>query len=48
MAAVGVKDLIIVATGDAVLVLPRGSSQDVKRAVEELKRTGHVTLDRAI
>lgn len=48
VAAVGVKDLIIVATGDAVLVLPRGSSQDVKRAVEELKRTGHVTLDRAI
>ncbi|MBV9842858.1 MAG: mannose-1-phosphate guanylyltransferase/mannose-6-phosphate isomerase [Sphingomonadaceae bacterium] len=48
VAAVGVKDLIIVATGDAVLVLPRGSSQDVKRAIEQLKRDGHVTLDRAV
>ena len=45
VAAVGVKDLIIVATGDAILILPRGSSQDVKRAVERLKLEGHVTLD---
>jgi mannose-1-phosphate guanylyltransferase/mannose-1-phosphate guanylyltransferase/mannose-6-phosphate isomerase len=44
--AVGVTDLIIIATHDAVLVLPRGSSQDVKRAVEALKRDGHITLDR--
>ncbi|MDB5661709.1 MAG: mannose-phosphate guanylyltransferase [Sphingomonas bacterium] len=47
VAAVGVKDLIIIATKDAVLVLPRGSSQEVKRAVEALKRSGHITLDRA-
>ncbi len=46
VAAVGVKDLIVIATGDAVLIMPRGSSQEVKRAVEELKKTGHVTLDR--
>ncbi len=46
IAAVGVKDLIVIATGDAVLILPRGSSQDVKRAIEQLKRDGHVTLDR--
>lgn len=46
VAAVGVKDLIVVATGDAVLILPRGSSQEVKRAVELLKSKGHVTLDR--
>jgi mannose-1-phosphate guanylyltransferase len=46
VAAVGVSDLIIVATKDAVLVLPRGSSQDVKRAIAALKREGHVTLDR--
>jgi mannose-1-phosphate guanylyltransferase/mannose-1-phosphate guanylyltransferase/mannose-6-phosphate isomerase len=45
VAAVGVSDLIIIATRDAVLVLPRGSSQDVKRAIEALKRDGHVTLD---
>ncbi len=46
VAAVGVKDLIVIATGDAVLILPRGSSQHVKRAVEALKREGHITLDR--
>ena len=48
VAAVGVRDLIVIATNDAVLVMPRGSSQDVKRAVEQLKRDGHVTLDRAV
>jgi mannose-1-phosphate guanylyltransferase len=46
VAAVGIHDLIVIATGDAVLILPRGSSQEVKRAVEQLKRDGHVTLDR--
>ena len=46
VAAVGVRDLIVIATGDAVLILPRGSSQDVKRAVEALKAQGHITLDR--
>ena len=44
VAAVGVKDLIIIATRDAVLVLPRGDSQQIKRAIEALKRDGHVTL----
>ena len=42
---VGVQDLIVVATRDAVMILPRGSSQDVKRIVEELKSKGHETLD---
>jgi mannose-1-phosphate guanylyltransferase len=46
VAAVGVKDLIVIATGDAVLIMPRGSSQEVKRAIEALKKDGHVTLDR--
>jgi mannose-1-phosphate guanylyltransferase/mannose-1-phosphate guanylyltransferase/mannose-6-phosphate isomerase len=46
VAAVGVKDIIVIATKDAVLVLPRGDSQQVKRAVEELKLAGHVTLDK--
>jgi mannose-1-phosphate guanylyltransferase/mannose-1-phosphate guanylyltransferase/mannose-6-phosphate isomerase len=48
VAAVGVKDLIVIATPDAVLIMPRGASQEVKRAVEALKREGHVTLDRAL
>ncbi len=48
VAAVGVKDLIVVATPDAVLIMPRGASQEVKRAVEALKKDGHITLDRAL
>ncbi len=41
----GVQDLIVVATRDAVMILPRGSSQDVKKIVEKLKEKGHRTLD---
>lgn len=42
---VGVKDLIVVATRDAVMILPRGSSQDVKKIVEQLKSRAHDALD---
>lgn len=42
----GVSDLIVVATQDAVMILPRGSSQEVKKIVEALKARGHETLDR--
>ena len=38
--AVGVRDLIVVASGQDVLILPRGKSQDVKRVVEALKARG--------
>ena len=38
---IGVEDLIVVATGDAVLVVPRGQSQRVKEAVDALKARGH-------
>ncbi|MBX9796594.1 mannose-1-phosphate guanylyltransferase/mannose-6-phosphate isomerase [Sphingomonas sp.] len=38
IAAVGVSDLIIVASGQDVLVLPRGRSQEVKRLLEAMKR----------
>ncbi|MEO8164216.1 MAG: mannose-1-phosphate guanylyltransferase/mannose-6-phosphate isomerase [Betaproteobacteria bacterium] len=37
VAAVGVKDLIIIETSDAVLVTHKDRSQDVKRVVEALK-----------
>ncbi|HEX8532662.1 MAG TPA: sugar phosphate nucleotidyltransferase [Allosphingosinicella sp.] len=37
VAAVGVNDLVIVATKGAVLVLPRGQSQRVREAVDALK-----------
>ena len=39
-ALVGVSDLIVVETDDAVLVLPRDRAQDVRAVVEELKRRG--------
>lgn len=44
VATVGVNDLIVIATGDAVLILPRGSSQDVKKLVDELKKREHPAL----
>jgi mannose-1-phosphate guanylyltransferase/mannose-1-phosphate guanylyltransferase/mannose-6-phosphate isomerase len=46
VAIVGVSDLIVVATGDAILIMPRGESQEVKRAVAALQQQAHVTLDR--
>jgi mannose-1-phosphate guanylyltransferase/mannose-1-phosphate guanylyltransferase/mannose-6-phosphate isomerase len=38
VALVGVSDLIVVATGDDILVLPRGRSQEIRKIVEALKR----------
>jgi mannose-1-phosphate guanylyltransferase/mannose-1-phosphate guanylyltransferase/mannose-6-phosphate isomerase len=40
VAAVGVHDLVIVATRDAVLVMPRGETQRVREVVEALKAKG--------
>ncbi len=40
VAAVGVKNLVIVEDKDSVLVTRRGHSQDVKKIVEELERMG--------
>jgi len=37
IALVGVTDLIVVANGKEVLVLPRGRSQEVKKLIEEMK-----------
>ena len=41
VAAVGVSDLTIVETADAVLVAHRDSAQDVKQVVEALRRQSH-------
>ncbi|MES2445227.1 MAG: mannose-1-phosphate guanylyltransferase/mannose-6-phosphate isomerase [Pseudomonadota bacterium] len=38
VALVGVEDLIVVAHGDDILILPRGRSQDVKKLIEAMKR----------
>jgi mannose-1-phosphate guanylyltransferase len=37
ISAVGVKDMIIVASGNELLIVPRGGSQDVKKIVEARK-----------
>ena len=39
VAAIGLKDMIIVDTEDAVLVVPRSRAQDVRKVVEALKRS---------
>ncbi len=43
VAVVGVENLIIVATGDAVVVLPKERAQEIKRIVEALEATGNET-----
>ncbi|MDB5446680.1 MAG: mannose-phosphate guanylyltransferase/mannose-6-phosphate isomerase [Phenylobacterium sp.] len=43
IATVGVDDLIVIATPDAVLVANRHKDQDVKRVVERLRASNHAT-----
>lgn len=40
LAVVGVKDLVVVETADAVLVLSKECTQDVKKIVDQLKKDG--------
>ena len=40
VALVGVEDLIVVASGNDVLILPRGRSQEVKKLIEAMKQGG--------
>ncbi len=40
VAAVGVKDLVVVATGDAVMLAPRNRTQEVRQLVARLAREG--------
>lgn len=44
VALVGVKDLVVVDTGDALLVVDRAHSQDVGKLVKELRNHGHDEL----
>lgn len=44
IALVGVKDLIVVRTGDTVLVARRGHGQDVRKVVERLRDEGREDL----
>jgi len=41
-ALVGVHDLVIVVTDDAVLVMPRDRAQEVRAVVDELRRRGEI------
>jgi mannose-1-phosphate guanylyltransferase / mannose-6-phosphate isomerase len=40
-AVIGLKDIVVVATGDAVLVAHKSQTDKVKQLVERLKATGH-------
>jgi mannose-1-phosphate guanylyltransferase len=44
VALVGVSDLVVVSTGDAILVCPRDRVQEIKLLVAELKRQGRDNL----
>lgn len=44
VASIDVENLVIVATGDAVLVARRDNAQEVRRVVEELKKRGREDL----
>ena len=46
IAAVGVKDLVIVETDDAILVIDANQSQDVKKIVEALQEQNHPSITR--
>lgn len=45
VAAVGVNDLVIVETADAVLVAPKSRAQDVKLVVAHLKKSGRTETE---
>ncbi|MBW2278148.1 MAG: mannose-1-phosphate guanylyltransferase, partial [Deltaproteobacteria bacterium] len=44
VALVGVDDLVVVDTGDSLLVCKRDLAQDVKKVVTELKQRGRKDL----
>ena len=44
IALVGVEDLVVVQTDDALLVMRRDRAQDVRAVVDELKRSGSRAL----
>ena len=44
IATIGVKDLMIVETADAILICDKKRSHDVKKLVEKLRKSGHKKL----
>jgi mannose-1-phosphate guanylyltransferase len=45
LVTVGVEDLVVIATDDAILVLPRGQTQRVRAAVDALRERSDPTLN---
>ena len=45
VAAVGISDLIVVATDDAVMIAPRGRSQEIRHLIADLEGRKHPSLD---
>jgi mannose-1-phosphate guanylyltransferase len=41
---VGLKDIVVIDTGDAVLVVSRDNVQEVRKVVDELKRRKRTEL----
>ncbi len=41
---IGLDDVVVVDSGDAVLVVRKDRAQDVRKAVEELRRRGREDL----
>jgi mannose-1-phosphate guanylyltransferase len=44
VAAVGLEDMIVVETNDAMLVCSKDKAQDVKKVVEQLEKMGRKEL----
>ena len=44
VAVVGISDLVVIATPDAILVVPKNRAQDVRQIVEALKDAGRTNL----
>lgn len=44
LVAVGIEDLVVVATSDAVLIMPRGQTQQIKEIVDTLRQAGHAEV----
>jgi mannose-1-phosphate guanylyltransferase len=40
VATIGLHEMIVIDTGDAVLVCPKDRAQDVKKIVDDLKQRG--------
>lgn len=44
IATIGLSELIVVDTGDALLICPRNRDQDLKRLVEKLRSSGEESV----